>query len=153
MTGPASAPRACLALAAAAVVELAAYASAFSSRGAPAWAPWAFLAGTVTTLVALVRLGAARGGRAARALDLALAVQGTILVAGFGTALVLPPPTASSPLVLGLPAAAAVVIYGVGLLPVLVLPIAYARTFETLTLSEGDLARVRAARRDASTPA
>jgi hypothetical protein len=44
---------------------------------------------------------------------------------------------------LGLPARAAVVIYGVGLLPIIVLPVAYAMTFETLTLSADDVERVR----------
>jgi hypothetical protein len=35
------------------------------------------------------------------------------------------------------------VIYGVGLLPIFVLPIAYALTFETQTLSAEDVERVR----------
>jgi hypothetical protein len=46
------------------------------------------------------------------------------------------------------------VIYGVGLLPIIVLPVAYALTFETLTLSAEDLEQVRAIGRgrDTSTP-
>jgi hypothetical protein len=44
---------------------------------------------------------------------------------------------------MGLPARAAIVIYGVGLLPIVVLPIAYALTFETQTLSAEDVERVR----------
>ena len=43
-----------------------------------------------------------------------------------------------------MPARAAIVIYGVGLLPIIVLPVAYALTFETQTLSAGDVERVRA---------
>jgi len=43
-----------------------------------------------------------------------------------------------------LPARAAVVIYGIGLLPIVVLPVAYALTFETQTLSAEDVERVRA---------
>ena len=35
------------------------------------------------------------------------------------------------------------VIYGIGLLPIVVLPIAYALTFETQTLSAEDVERVR----------
>ena len=50
------------------------------------------------------------------------------------------------PLWLGLPPRAAVVLYVIGFLPVLVLPLAYALTFDALTLSEADLARARAAR-------
>ncbi|HEX9249550.1 MAG TPA: hypothetical protein VF856_08620, partial [Gemmatimonadaceae bacterium] len=48
-----------------------------------------------------------------------------------------------STLWLGLPARAAIVIYGVGLLPIVVLPIAYALTFESQTLSAEDVERVR----------
>jgi len=47
-----------------------------------------------------------------------------------------------------LPARAAIVIYGVGLLPIVVLPIAYALTFETQTLSAEDVERVRALARE-----
>ena len=56
-----------------------------------------------------------------------------------------PPPVAGAPLWLGLPKGAALVLYGVGLLPLLVLPLAYALTFEGQTLSEADLERVRRA--------
>ena len=43
---------------------------------------------------------------------------------------------------------AAIVIYGIGLLPIIVLPVAYALTFEAMTLSAEDLERVRAMARD-----
>jgi hypothetical protein len=66
---------------------------------------------------------------------------------GFAAALVLQTPGESPRLFLGLPAGAAVVLIGIGLLPLLVLPIAYALTFEDMTLSEADLARVREAAR------
>jgi len=39
------------------------------------------------------------------------------------------------------------VLIGIGLLPLLVLPLAYALTFDEMTLSEADLARVRDAAR------
>ena len=52
---------------------------------------------------------------------------------------------AAEPLLLGLPRRAAIVVYGIGLLPVLVLPVAYALTFEAQTLRDEDLERVRAA--------
>jgi hypothetical protein len=44
---------------------------------------------------------------------------------------------------LGLPERAAIVIYGIGLLPIIVLPVAYALTFEAQTLSGEDVERVR----------
>jgi hypothetical protein len=63
---------------------------------------------------------------------------------GFGAALALPATEGPlSRLWLGLPARAAMVIYGIGLLPIFVLPIAYALTFETQTLNADDLERVR----------
>jgi len=49
----------------------------------------------------------------------------------------------ASTLWLGLPLRAAIVIYGIGLMPVVVLPVAYALTFETQTLTADDVERVR----------
>ena len=75
-----------------------------------------------------------------------------VLVVGGGlVALVLMPPAdpGDPTLILGLPPRAALLMYGVGLLPTLVVPVAYALTFERLTLSEADLARVRAAAAEA----
>jgi hypothetical protein len=69
-----------------------------------------------------------------------------VLLIGFGAALVMPAETRDSTLWLGLPPRAAVVLYGIGVLPLFVLPIAYALTFESLTLSDADLERVRNAR-------
>jgi hypothetical protein len=70
-------------------------------------------------------------------------------VIGFGAALALPATEGPlSTLWLGLPARAAIVIYGVGLLPIVVLPVAYALTFETQTLSAEDVERVRALARE-----
>jgi len=48
--------------------------------------------------------------------------------------------------VLGFPLRAAIVIYGVGLVPLVMLPVVYAMTFDEMTLSEDDLARVREVR-------
>jgi hypothetical protein len=44
---------------------------------------------------------------------------------------------------LGLPAATAIVVYGVGILPVLVLPLVYAWTFDDRTLSSEDIERIK----------
>jgi len=67
-----------------------------------------------------------------------------VLAIGFCAALALPATeSAFSRLWLGLPARAAIVIYGIGLLPIIVLPVAYALTFEAQTLSAQDVERVR----------
>ena len=56
----------------------------------------------------------------------------------------LPDPGAAEPLWLGLPRRAAIILYGIGLLPTLVLPVAYALTFADQTLRPEDLERVLA---------
>ena len=120
------------------------YAAAFSSRGTPSWAPWLLALGIPVALVAVMILGAARGRRGIGPLKIPFAFVALVLVIGFGAALALPATEGPlSTLWLGLPARAAIVIYGVGLLPIVVLPIAYALTFETQTLSAEDLEKVR----------
>lgn len=90
-------------------------------------------------------LGAARGRRGIGPLKLPFLFVVATLAIGFGAALALPATEGPlSKLWLGLPARAAIVIYGVGLLPIIVLPIAYAVTFESQTLSAEDVERVRA---------
>jgi len=90
-------------------------------------------------------LGAARGQKGIGSLKLPFLFVVAVLALGFCAALALP--ATESPLSrlwLGLPARAAVVIYGIGLLPIVVLPVAYALTFETQTLTAEDVERVRA---------
>ena len=120
------------------------YASAFGSRGTPAWAPWLLALGIPAALGAIMILGATRGDRGVGPLKSPFAFVIIMLVIGFGAALALPATEGPlSRLWLGLPARAAIVIYGVGLLPIFVLPIAYALTFETQTLTAEDVERVR----------
>lgn len=129
----------------AAIAAIAAgYAAAFGARGTPVWAPWLLALGIPAALGAIMILGAARGDRGVGPLKLPFAFVIIMLVMGFGAALALPATEGPlSRLWLGLPARAAIVIYGVGLLPIFVLPIAYALTFETQTLSAEDVERVR----------
>lgn len=123
----------------------AAYASAFLPGGAPGWAPWLMALGIPTALVAIMVLGAARGGRIGR-LALPFAFSFCVLAAGFCLAVALPEDAgAGARLYLGLPLRAAIVIYGIGLFPIVVLPIAYALTFGEQTLNAADLERVRLA--------
>lgn len=124
------------------------YAAAFSRGGVPVWAPWLLALGIPIALGAIMILGAARGTRGIGSLKFPFAFVVVVLVVGFGAALALPATEGPlSRLWLGLPARAAIVIYGVGLLPIIVLPVAYALTFERLTLSAEDVERVRAAAR------
>lgn len=125
----------------------AAYASAFLPGGAPGWAAWAMAAGTAVMMVAATALGAARPGLGPLRIPFALTFL--ILAGGFALALALPAEAPGAPLILGLPVRAAVVLLGVGLLPLLILPVAYAMTFDAMTLSDADLERVRSAAREA----
>ena len=88
-------------------------------------------------------LGAARGRAGIGKLKIPFAFVFFVLAGGFCLALGLPDETVNSPLWLGLPLRAAIVIYGIGLLPIVVLPVAYALTFDTQTLSQSDIDRVR----------
>jgi len=113
------------------------------------WAAWLLALGIPVALAAIMILGAARGRRGIGPLKIPFAFVAMVLLIGFGSALALPATEGPlSTLWLGLPARAAIVIYGIGLLPIVVLPIAYALTFETQTLSAEDVERVRALARE-----
>jgi hypothetical protein len=122
-----------------------AYASALLPGGAPGWAAWVMVVAIAAMMVSAMALGAEREGRLGR-LWLPFAFVFVVLVAGFGAVLVLPPADPADPtLWFGLPPRAAIVLYGVGLLPLLAVPLSYALTFEQQTLSAEDLERVRQA--------
>lgn len=122
-----------------------AYASAFVPDG-PRWGSWCMVVGLATLVVSLMALGVVRRGRGVGRLAWPLAFTFVVIVAGFGAALVLPAEGEGegARILLGLPLRAALVLYGVGLLPIFVLPFAYAATFDDMTLSEEDLAQVKA---------
>lgn len=126
----------------------AAYGSAFLPGGAPGWAPWSMVLGIALMCTGAMALGAARPGRRLGPMVWSLAFVFLVLVGCFGYALAMPATEApGTRLLLGLPVRAAVVIYGIGWLPALVLPAVYARTFKLLTLDESDIERIRQARR------
>lgn len=121
------------------------YATAFLPAGSPAWAPCLMVVSIATMLVATMMLGAARDGRTGR-LAATFVLVWLILVVGFGLALSLPAETAADPrLLFGLPLRTAIVLYGIGLVPLFFVPIAYAFTFNSLTLSDDDLEKLRGA--------
>lgn len=131
----------------------AAYASAFVPGGAPRWAAWAMGIGIGLLSVGLLALGAARPGRRLGVLWLPLALTFVILVGGFGLALALPAEEGpATRLWLGLPVRAAIILYGIGILPMLVLPLAYALSFRRMTLDAADIERIRAAAAERAQP-
>jgi hypothetical protein len=121
------------------------YGSAFLPGPPPAWAAWALGTGSSLVMVASMALGAVREGRGVGRLAWAFAFVFVVLAGGFGAVMLLPAEAPGAPLYLGLPLRAAIILIGIGLLPLLVLPLAYAMTFDEMTLGEDDLARVRAA--------
>jgi len=125
-----------------------AYASALVGAPGPArWAPWVFAFAVPGAIVAIMVLGAGRGrtGGVGRLIG-PMTFVGLALSVGFGLALGLPANEGLTPtLVLGLPLRAAIILYGIGLMPIVVLPVAYALTFETQTLNAADIERVRRA--------
>lgn len=119
------------------------YAGAFSAGGTPSWAPWMLAVGIPVSIGGIIVLGAARGCAGVGRLWIPIAFVIVTLALGFGLALGLPAnESATSALWLGLPLRAAIIIYGIGLMPAIVLPVAYALTFETQTLSDEDVERV-----------
>ena len=123
-----------------------AYLSAFAPPPVAAWGPWLMAVALPVTMVAIMVLGVARDDRRLGRLAVPIGVVLVLVAGGFLLALGLPADRADGPLWLGLPPRAAVILYGVGLLPLFILPVAYALTFDALTLDDADLARVRAAR-------
>jgi hypothetical protein len=133
---------------AAIVLMAVAYGSAFLPGAPPEWAAWLLAAGSCLSIVAMMAVGASRGGRIRRGLAAALALVLAVVGGGFAFLLALPAVDASTPsLWLGLPPRASVLLYGIGLLPFFIVPVAYALTFDAETLSEADLERIRSAAR------
>ena len=119
------------------------YGASFSKSGTPTWSPWLIAIAVPISLVAIMILGAARGAGGIGRLKVPFAFVALTLIVGFTAALALPADEGPmSKLWLGLPLRAAIVIYGIGLLPIVILPVAYALTFETQTLSAQDVERV-----------
>src|SRR5215207_6757236 len=105
-------------LVAATLLLAATYAAVLLTGATPSWAPWSYLVGVATVMMATMVLGAARGRGGVGRLALPFVLIYALVLAGFGAALVLPAETsADAPLWLGLPRRAAIVLYGIGILP------------------------------------
>jgi hypothetical protein len=126
------------------------YATAFCRGGAPVWGGWLFAAGMTGVLLGTLALGAMRPHRGLGRLVVPFVVMTLLLGGGLAAVFLLPGDLgAAEPLLFGLPRRAAIVLYVIGLLPTLVLPVAYALTFADQTLRPEDLERIRAAARAA----
>ena len=117
------------------------YLSAFLPGGAPRYAAYAFAIATAAGMTAISVLGAARKRGGLGPLRWVFLFTFLIMAGGFAAAL--SSISESTELWLGLPRGAAIIIYIVGLLPMAVLPLAYALTFEKTTLDEAELDELR----------
>ncbi|HEY3288445.1 MAG TPA: hypothetical protein VGJ96_15090 [Gemmatimonadaceae bacterium] len=123
-----------------------AYGLAFLPGGAPPLAAWGLALGSAGALSSTMALGAMRTGRLRPIALLACVLTFLVVGGAFAVVLLLPPAEgASATLVLGLPLRTAIVLYGVGVVPMLFLPLAYAASFDSDTLNEADIERVRRA--------
>lgn len=121
-----------------------AYGSAWLPGGAPFWSAWLMVTGTALVLSSMLALGGIRRGRSWRRVVATAVFLFVVLLTGFGAALLLPAEGATGPFFLGLPVRAAIILLGIGVFPVLVLPLAFALDFDDSGLDEASLAKLRA---------
>lgn len=120
-----------------------AYALAFFPGIAEIWSAGAMVLGVSGVMVSTTGLGVVRRGRVGR-VGLVLTGVFLLLVLCFSAALLLPlEGSGDQELWLGLPRRAAIVLYGVGLVPLLILPFAYVLTFSESAIGDADLERLR----------
>ena len=133
-------------LAASCGLVAAAYVAMFMPATPPAWAPISLAIGANGVIMTLMAIGAVRHDTMPRSLVWTFSGLFVLCAGAFIVALLMPAQEgAGGPLLFGLPLRTAIVLYGVGVVPIAILPFAYALTFESSTLSEDDLVRVRAA--------
>jgi hypothetical protein len=120
------------------------YASALLPDGPPRFVPWMFALATAGSMIAILILGAARKGSRLGILKWVFGLCFLSVAGGFAVALLAAPVQPDSRLWLGLPAGAAAILFLVGLVPMLILPVAYALAFDRLTLAGDDLEEIRA---------
>ncbi len=124
-----------------ALLVLLSYVSAWF--GAPTWGTWSMISGSALCMSAAIAMGAANSHIRPARVALVAAFLLVVIVAGFGIPMYFPAVTVETPLVLGLPLPVAIEVYGVGLLPVVVLPILFALEFKSDGLDEAALVALK----------
>jgi hypothetical protein len=110
-----------------------AYALSFGSESSVA--PWLLAAGATLVLTGLGLLGA--GPRAPR-LAAAVLVACACTFAGFAVGLLHEPPASGGPLLFGLPRSTSLLLLFTGLVPLVLLPVAYGLFFERDVMADAD---------------
>jgi hypothetical protein len=125
------------------LAQLGAYLLAVLDRPDAPIVGWLAAIGIATSLAGSLAVGALRDGRLSGHAALATIALLVIPLAGFGAAMLLPPESATGPLLLGLPRRAALVLFGIGVFPLLILPFAYAHDRHAAPLDASALAELR----------
>jgi len=94
--------------------------------------------GTTAVLAGIAQLAIVRSGRETPSLARTVRWVFGGMAVGFVVVLLVPAPVAGGPLLLGLPRLTAVLLLVVGAMPLVVLPIAYARAFEAEVMPPGE---------------
>lgn len=116
-----------------------AYAAAIVAGQAPPWAPWCLVIGSATTTVGLFVVGASTRRVLSGRVAIFLAALFVVLLASFGAALAMAPDEAGGGrLLLGLPVRLAIVFYGVGVVPLVALPVVFGLTFGQVRDARGE---------------
>ena len=105
---------------------------------------WLAIVGISTSLSGTLVIGATRNGRLSRPAILAALVLLLVPLSAFSAAVLLPVESPTDPLVLGLPRRAALVLLGIGVLPLFILPFAYASDTNNAPLDAQALTELRA---------
>lgn len=101
-------------------------------------------AGNAILAPCAMALGAPLAGPWRRVIQAALWGTGLVLLVSVLLALSLPAPDATTRVVLGFPGPVAVVIFGVGVVPLLVLPVLFALSFDEAAFAPKEVERVKA---------
>lgn len=105
-------------------------------------APLLLAFGASAVLAGMLALASRRPSGTPRALRATVRLAFVATFGGLVYALLAPAPTADGPLFLGLPRVTAIMLLVTGLIPLVVLPIAYARAFEKDVLGADEITRV-----------
>ena len=124
-----------------ALLVLLAYGSAWF--GAPTWGVWCMIVGSALCMASATAMGAANSHVRPARVAMAAGFLFVVIAAGFGVPLLLAPDAVDAPLVLGLPLRVAIEFYGIGLLPVFMMPVLFAIEFKSDGLDEAALAELR----------
>jgi len=120
------------------------YGLAFGDEATARFGAVALAAGNALLAPAAMALGAPSHGRWARVIRIALWGTGLLLFSAVVVALAMPAAGPEAVLLLGFPRRVSIVLYGAGVLPLLILPALFAMSFDGSAFEPGRVDRVRA---------